>query len=497
MRFRRLLALAALLPALAGADVNPKNGNYVVTFQEMTLKAPDAEIALRRTFNSRASRDLGWYGWGWSSPFETRVHAMPDGSVVVRENGTGLMHFYDPAEGGKKHEAGLDALVTAARTKDKLNPKQAAALRKRLHESEELRVRTAMRLGVAGPASPGTRWESRLCGEIERFEGGWKREACVDEPGADLFDNAGVLVRSVTAKQDIQLEWDGPRLKSAVDSSGLAFHFTWTPEGQVASVKASTGEEVRYTYSPIGELVRLEARANGGPMDFTYDRQHRLTSYAMIDTTKEVVSYNADGMVSSVVNRMGVKTTYTYGGEGDAYWTHVRRFAYGGELQAERKFAYDVAPSPTGEHAVKRVVVREDDFEITTNADGTVEIGGPAMERLRRALEEEKERAQRVRQAREQAELEATRKREAEVRRFSSCVVDASQLEHEMKQLKWHAETGNVTRARGIRQLDAINRRIDSFNARCGSGASFALRPETQRDLCSHPAHQSEWCDNF
>lgn len=495
MRFRCLLALAALLPAFACADVNPKNGNYVVTFQEMTLKAPDAEIALRRSFNSRASRDLGWYGWGWSSPYETRVHAMPDGSVVVRENGTGLMHFYDPAEGGKKHEAGLDALVTAARSKDKLNPKQAAALRKRLNESEELRVRTAMRLGVTGSAPPGKRWASRLCGEIQRFEGGWKRDACVDEPGADLFNDAGVLLRSVTAKQDIQLAWDGPRLKSVTDSSGLAFHFTWTPEGQVASVKASTGEEVRYSYSPALELVRVEARANGGPMDFTYDRQHRLTSYALIDTTKEVVSYNADGMVSSVVSRTGVKTTYTYGGEGDAYWTHVRRFAYGGELQAERKFSYDVAPSPTGEHAVQRVVLREDDFEITTNADGTVEIGGPAMERLRRALEEAKERAQRAQQAREQAELEATRKREAEIRRFSSCVVEASALDHEEKQLEWNADRGNLTRAAARRQSDALERRNDAFNRQCGSG--FALSTETRRNLCSHPAHQSAWCDNF
>lgn len=495
MNFRSLLALAALLPALAGAEVNPKNGNYVVTFQEMTLKAPDAEIALRRTFNSRASRDLGWFGWGWSSPYETRVHAMPDGSVVVRENGTGLMHFYDPAEGGKQHEAGLDALVTAARSKDKLNAKQATALRKRLHDSEELRVRTAMRLGVSGKATPGTRWTSRLCGEIERFEGGWKREACVDEAGADLFSDAGVLLRSVTAKQDLEFDWDGPRLKSVVDSSGLAFHFAWTPEGQVASVKASTGEEVRYTYSPIGELVRLESRATGGPMDFTYDRQHRLTSYALIDTTKEVVSYNADGMVSSVVSRTGAKTTFTYGGEGNAYWTEVRRFAYGGELQAERRIAYDVAPSPTGEHALKKVVVNEDDFEITTNSDGTVEIGGPAMERLRRALEEAKERADRAQEAREKARLEATRRREAEIRRFSSCVVDASALDHEEKQLKWNAERGNLTRTAAKRQFDAISRRNEAFNRQCAG--SFALSTETLRNLCSHPAHQSEWCDNF
>ena len=81
MNFRLLLALAALIPSLAAAEVNPKNGNYVTTMQDFSLTAPGKELTLRRSFNSKSSRAMGWFGWGWSTLYETRVHPMPDGSV--------------------------------------------------------------------------------------------------------------------------------------------------------------------------------------------------------------------------------------------------------------------------------------------------------------------------------------------------------------------------------------------------------------------------------
>lgn len=494
MRFRSLLALAALLPALAGAEVNPKNGNYVTTMQDLVMTSPKGELDLRRTFNSKAAREMGWFGWGWSSPFETRLHPMPDGSVVIWENGTGLMHFYDPLLGEKKHEAGLDALVAAARTADRLDAKQAARLRARLHASEELRFRTALRLNVTGKPSQGDTWRSRLCGELELHKDVWRRDNCVDEPRVDLFSPAGRLVRSASEKQDYTLKWEGPRLVSVQERSGLSLQFAWNEEGRIASVTPSSGGEVRYTYSDSGDLVRSED-PRMIRIDYAYDNAHRLVRRTLIDTTKDTIAYNADGMVASTVDRVDVKTTYTYGEQGNRYWTHVQRFSRSGELEAERKFEYQDADSATGEHAVKRTVIREGEFEITMNADGSIQLGGPGVERMKREEEAARERVLRIRQKNEEAKLEAARVREEEIRKFNRCVVEASNLDHEEKQLKWNARQGNVSRAAGERQLNALKSRNDAFNRDCAT--TFQISNETARQLCSHPAWQSTWCDKW
>jgi YD repeat-containing protein len=360
MKARILLALLCVLPALAAANVNPKNGNFYLTYQDMLLKAGDRELPLRRTFNSKSVSHKGWFGWGWNSPYETRLHPMPDGSVLVRESGAGLMHFYDPVKGAKQHQAGLDAIVAAAKVADKLDDPRAAHLRAALDADEEQRGRTAVRLDVRGKVPPGTRFDSRMCGALERIAEGWRRNTCIDDKAIEYFDDSGALLRSEDARGFVNLTWKDGRLESVKDSSGLAFHYTWTPQGQVAAVQGSSGDTVRYVYSEAGDLVASEGKTVAGErMTFTYDAAHRMTRALYIDTTSEQVSYGDDGLVRERVNRVGTRQTFEYGGSDRKYWTRVREFAYGGQLSGERTIEYDIAASDTGEHAVNRIVITE------------------------------------------------------------------------------------------------------------------------------------------
>ena len=43
---------------------------------------------MTRTYNSR-SIEVGWFGLGWGSKFETNLKVSADGSVVIQENGAG------------------------------------------------------------------------------------------------------------------------------------------------------------------------------------------------------------------------------------------------------------------------------------------------------------------------------------------------------------------------------------------------------------------------
>lgn len=64
---------------VAAHFVNPKNGNFFWTNGDIDRSA-----------------GAGWFGFGWDSEFETRLVAMPEGSVAVQESGTGKMDFKAP-----------------------------------------------------------------------------------------------------------------------------------------------------------------------------------------------------------------------------------------------------------------------------------------------------------------------------------------------------------------------------------------------------------------
>lgn len=398
MKTHFLLVALALLSASAFAEVNPKNGNYFTTYQDITQKAADgSELNLRRTYNSRSHGHPGWFGWGWSSPYETRLHAMPDGTVVVRESGAGMTQFYDPQGVAARHEEGLDAIVAAATVRGQLSADQARALRAQLHADEQKRVLMAMELGVTRQAAPPERWKSRRCGSLERVDAGWVRDDCVG--GRDHFTPTGALRRREEVDGDVDLVWAGERLQMVRGKGGLSLKYEWSAEGRVTAVTGSSGMQVRYTYSPAGELLRAEGPPiPGGHIDFQYDARRRLTRIAYIDTTTRQIEYDADGLTVATTERTGARTTYVYGGADASYWTRVQAHTPGGAAEPAREYRYEIAPSATGVHAVELMKIREGEDELTLGPAGQIlkvvragkvveereyEEGGSRLRRLR------------------------------------------------------------------------------------------------------------------
>src|SRR5512140_2617341 len=93
MKSNILLATLLALPLLSMAGVNPRNGDYFVTYEDIAQEKDGRALDLVRTYNSLAP-ELGWFGSGWGSPFETRLIVMPDGSAAIQENGTGENNYY-------------------------------------------------------------------------------------------------------------------------------------------------------------------------------------------------------------------------------------------------------------------------------------------------------------------------------------------------------------------------------------------------------------------
>jgi hypothetical protein len=106
-----IVILVALLafPVLATAGVNPENGSFYITYNDITQRSGDHELNLDRTYNSLSS-DLGWFGYGWGSQYETRLVVLPDGSAAIKENGAGLTTYY---RGGSESavKAGIERII--------------------------------------------------------------------------------------------------------------------------------------------------------------------------------------------------------------------------------------------------------------------------------------------------------------------------------------------------------------------------------------------------
>lgn len=75
------------------AVVDMRNGNYSESWTDLELKGIVQDLRVVRTYNSRTTFD-GMFGYGWCSDYETRIEAMPDGTLKLTECGAGQQVIY-------------------------------------------------------------------------------------------------------------------------------------------------------------------------------------------------------------------------------------------------------------------------------------------------------------------------------------------------------------------------------------------------------------------
>jgi hypothetical protein len=164
---KRYLALAAILitPLITHAEVNPKNGNFFISYSDAVITNGQHTLDITRTYNSK-SINIGWFGYGWGSKFETKLVVLPDGSAYVQENGTGRYTYYRN-ENEIALKSGIQTVVNAAVTRDKLSPQAAEKLFIKLLNNEELRNAKVKELGVHTDLLIGTALDGE-CGKGAR-----------------------------------------------------------------------------------------------------------------------------------------------------------------------------------------------------------------------------------------------------------------------------------------------------------------------------------------
>ncbi len=76
------------------AGVNIKNGNFYISYSDVLLKKYKSAFKdITRTYNSK-STEIGLFGYGWGTKFETSITVYPDGTLQVKEYGAGGKTIY-------------------------------------------------------------------------------------------------------------------------------------------------------------------------------------------------------------------------------------------------------------------------------------------------------------------------------------------------------------------------------------------------------------------
>ncbi len=348
---KNLSLLVVLFPLFLFSGVNLKNGNYFISYTDIVTTSKGKTLEMTRTYNSK-STSQGWFGYGWGSPFETRLEASLDGTVYIYENGTGgKSRFVGKKELSKSDVSKLSKkIIESFKKKTKLTKSSEAELVKKLSKDSSLRHKMAKELGLKAKFQP-----NRL---LTSFNYGYQKLAVVPkgykrsfESGfVQFFDKDGDLIASIE-KNGYKLRFkrnkSTKKVEKIYDNSGNQFSLTWNSDGFITSIAAKGASKAEFKYN--GKDLISSKDINNNRYSYGYDSYHNLVSIKDMKikdskrSTLKIAYEPKTFFTKSVTKRNGDVNSYKYGtlDKGSLhYWTEVTKKGLSGS-DYTNKYEYE------------------------------------------------------------------------------------------------------------------------------------------------------------
>lgn len=367
-----LMAIASF----AHAGVNLKNGNFYISYTDIVVPGGGKKLEITRTYNSK-STEVGWFGFGWGSEFETKLELSADGSVLIHEHGSGAKTRFTP-------KAQIDAVAASKKIVDEMKKKTALSekaaddLIKKLAINAELRHTYAQNFGVQTSIAAGSVLYSNDRGPqvIHILKDGYRREHA--DGKVDLFNKDGQLAKvSDKSGYFINFVYKDGNLTSIKDSQAKQIFFSWYSNGLVKELWSAGDKKALYKYQDNDLVFTKDVGEN--TYEFSYDRSHNLTQIAYSDKTQLKVSYDPKTFfVTGVTDRNGEATKYQYGASDskpdDHYWTIVTKPGFDGKPVANR-YEYEIKAKQDGSRYTYRILTEINSIRTETfYADNSLPI---------------------------------------------------------------------------------------------------------------------------
>lgn len=359
MKFYRGISLAImtfLVASIASAGVNLKNGNFYISYTDIVVPGGGKKLEITRTYNSK-STEIGWFGFGWGSEFETRLEVSADGAIIIHENGSGAKTRFTPGA-AIDPVAASTKIVNEMKKKTALSEKTASELIQKLAKNAELRHTYAQNFGVQSQIAQGTTLKSNDRGpqDLTVLKDGYRRSHA--DGRNDYFDKEGRLVK-IADKQGyfVSFSYKSGNLESIKDSQAKQIFFSWYSDGLVKEIWSAGDKKAQYKYSENDLVYSKDVGDN--VYEYGYDKSHNLTQIRYSDKSKLAIAYDPKTFfVSSVTDRNGENTKYEYGANpknpDDHYWTIVTKPGFDGKPVANR-YEYEIKSTSDGARYTYRI----------------------------------------------------------------------------------------------------------------------------------------------
>lgn len=358
MKLVKLLVMLLMIPAMAIAGVNLKNGNFYITYTDIIVPGGGHDLEITRTYNSKSAYE-GWFGYGWGSLYETYLQVAADGSVIVHENGSGAVTRFLP-KGSVDSTTAAKRIVEKMRKQMGIQGKEASTLITKLSKDAELRQAYAKKFNVKASLASGTVLHSTTRGIqtitvtkkgfVRRFNDGKVEEYNREGKMLKMKDKHGYYIKFIYNKAG--------NLTSLKDSLAKQLFFDWYSEGRVKNIWSVDKKKTKYVYKN-GNLVE-STDVGQNLYKYGYDANHNLTSITYLDGSSMKVTYHRyTQFVTSVTSRNGDVTKYKYESDDKKpdlhFWTLVTKKNVTGKMVTNR-YEYEMKVRPDGSQYTYRIL---------------------------------------------------------------------------------------------------------------------------------------------
>ncbi len=383
--------ITTLFTTAADSAVILKNGNFNVSYDDLTVDQRTG-LVLARHYNS-VSTQMGWFGRGWGTAFETRLWVMPDGMVAAYENGNGHITMYGEPDDNAIKKA-VDLITQTLLKNALIRSNQETSMREQLQTEPLLRLQWSWRLQLHGPLPEvgtrlvGSEFESAMdrfarlddreflryafitddregaiellqlkydyidarseaCGQLLRTKEGFERAICSNNRFGDQqrFDREGRLTHLNNENHWLRLDYEkSTRPQKITNEAGQSISIKWNEQGfveQIIGIEEGRSRTHRYAYDHDGNLLSIDMNG-GNRYDYAYDNNHLLTRIRYIDDSTKTIQYDSNYRVTHITQRNGNHAYFVYetNAQGDTTIRYLTALA-GDEPNVRRTVKYN------------------------------------------------------------------------------------------------------------------------------------------------------------
>ncbi|MGJ8745564.1 DUF6531 domain-containing protein [Polaribacter sp.] len=374
------------------AGVNINNGNFYISYTDVSLKKYQSAFeSITRTYNSKSTY-VGLFGYGWGTKFETYLRAYPDGSLKVKEHGTGNTNlFTSPLMTNDLIEMMIDDLMEVILEEEGIlnNPEAIASEIEKLKSDFTYRTNkwdAYVAQGVLEYTKDfpvGMEWNAFFTStqQIVLTEEGYLRKE-KSNIKTELFNLEGQLIKYDLGNGKFNtLSYSNNTLSSITTADGFTAKFNINTNGFVTRISFNDKEAV-FTYE--GKKLIYAIDTYHYQYKYEYDESYNLTKIIYnpvrlkgVAEDAQLMTYHPKTMyIKSITERSGNTVHYNYqvfynedGSVDDTHYaTSITKKGFGDKL-VTNTYEYFMGKKENGHHYTKKIITKITGIKTITEYD--------------------------------------------------------------------------------------------------------------------------------